>query len=98
MDEDLASVVHGRPFTRNRDASRQVLTELHAVGKVPQSVEPDVGDDLVASGFHNDGTGAGSFHLVGALLVLVSEDVAIVRIPDGKGTYADTRSSGHVAA
>ena len=86
------------PFARNGDARGQVLTELHAVGKVPQSVEPDVGDDLVASGFHNDGTGAGSFHLVGALLVLVSEDVVIVRIPDGKGTYADTRLLGQAAA
>src|ERR1035437_5546749 len=98
VDEDLAPVVQGGPFTRNRDASRQVLTELHAVGKVPQSMESDGGDNLVASGFHNDGTRAGSFHLVGALLVLVSEDVAIVRIPDGKGTYADTRLQGQAAA
>jgi hypothetical protein len=80
------------------DAGRQELTELHAVGKVPQSVESDVGDNLVASGFHNHGTRAGSFNLVGALLALVSVDVAIVRIPDGKGTHADTRSSGQAAA
>jgi hypothetical protein len=43
-----------------------------------------VADDLVAPGFHNDGKRAGSFHLVSALLVLVSEDVAILanEVPD----------------
>ncbi len=98
MDEDLAPVVHRGPLIGNGDAGRQVLTELHAVGKVPQSVESDVSNNLVACGFHNDGTRAGSFHLVGALLALVSVDVVIVRIPDGKGTYADARSSGEAAA
>ncbi len=97
LDEDLAPVVDRGPLTRNGDAGRQVLTERHPVGKIPQCVESDMADDLVASGFHNDGTRAGSFHFVGALLVLVAGDFAIVRIPDGKGTYADTRSSGHTA-
>ena len=62
------------------------------------SKTPDVVDDLVSSGCHNDGKRAGSFHLVGALLVLVSVDFAIVRIPDGKGTYADTRLQGQAVA
>jgi hypothetical protein len=75
-----------------------VLTESQSVGKITQSVEPDVADDLVAPGFHNDGKRAGSFHLVSALLVLVSEDVVILRIPGWKGTYADTRLSGQAAA
>jgi hypothetical protein len=61
-------------------------------------MEPDVADHLVASGFHNDGKRAGSFHFVGALLFLVFEDFAILRIPGGKGTYADTRLLGQVAA
>ena len=91
VDEDLAPVVKRSPFARNRDALREVLTESQSVGKITQCVESDVGDDLVASGFHNDGKRAGSFHLVGALLVLVSDDVAILRIPGWKGTYADTR-------
>jgi hypothetical protein len=46
VDEDLAPVVQKGPLTRNRYASRQVLTELNAVGSVPQSVESDVGDNL----------------------------------------------------
>jgi hypothetical protein len=98
MDEDLAPVVHRGSFAGNRDALRQVLTESQSVGKITQSVEPDVADDLVAPGFHNDGKRAGSFHFVGALLDLVSVDLAILRIPGGKGTYADTRLSGQVAA
>jgi hypothetical protein len=61
-------------------------------------MKSDVADDLVASGFHNDGKRAGSFHFVGALLVLVSDDFAILRIPGGKGTYADARLLGQVAA
>ena len=75
-----------------------MLTKSQPVGKITQCVEPDVTDDLVASGFHNDGKRAGSFHFVGALLVLVPEDFAILRIPGGKGTYADTRLSGQAAA
>jgi len=98
MDEDLAPVVHRGSFAGNRDALRQVLTESQSVGKITKSVEPDVADDLVAPGFHNDGSRAGSFHLVSALLVLVSEAVVILRIPGWKGTYADTRLSGQAAA
>ena len=86
------------PFARNGDARGQVLTESQSVSKITQCVESDMADDLVASGFHNDGKRAGSFHLVGALLVLVSEDFAILRIPGGKGTYADTRLLGQAAA
>ncbi len=76
----------------------EVLTESQPVGKITQCVEPDVGDDLVAPRFHNDGKRAGSFHFVGALLFLVLGDFAILRIPGGKGTYADTRLSGQAAA
>jgi hypothetical protein len=90
--------VQGGAFVRNRDAIGEVLTESQSVGKITQCMDPDVADDLVAPGFHNDGTRAGSFHLVGALLVLVSEDFAILRIPGWKGTYADTRLSGQAAA
>jgi hypothetical protein len=61
-------------------------------------MESDVADDLVAPGFHNDGDGAGNFHFVGALLGLDTDDFAIIRIPGGKGTYADTRLSGQAAA
>jgi hypothetical protein len=98
VDEDLAPVVHRGSLAGNRDALRQVLTESQPVGKIAQCVEPDVGDDLVAPGFHNDGKRAGSFHLVSALLDLVSVDVAILRIPGWKSTYADTRLLGKAAA
>jgi hypothetical protein len=98
MDEDLAPVVQRGSFRGNTDARRQVLAQTQPVGKITKGVETHVANDLVTSGFHNDGDGAGSFHLVGALLVLVSVDLAIVRIPDGKGTYADTRLQGQVAA
>ena len=98
VDEDLAPVVQWGSFDGNRDACREVLTESQSIGKIAQYVEPDVGDDLVAPGFHNDGKRADSFHLVSALLDLVSVDVAILRIPGWKGTYADTRLSGQAAA
>ena len=86
MHEDLAPVVQRGSFARNRYARRKVLAELS-----------DMADDLVASGFHNDGKRAGSFHFVGALLVLVSAAFVIFRIPGGKGTYADTRLPGQMA-
>ena len=66
--------------------------------KSPNAWSPTWADDLVAPRFHNDGKRAGSFHFVGALLLLVLEDFAILRIPGGKGTYADTRLSGQAAA
>lgn len=74
-----------------------MLTESQSIGKITQCVKPDMADDLVASGFHNDGKRAGSFHFVGALLVLVSAAFVIFRIPGGKGTYADTRLPGQMA-
>jgi hypothetical protein len=38
-------------------------------GQIAQCVEPGMANNLVASGFHNDGKRAGSFHFVCALLV-----------------------------
>jgi hypothetical protein len=77
VDEDPAPVVHRGSLTWNRDALRQVLTESQSVGEIAQCMEPDMADDLVASGFHNDEKRAGSYHLVGALLVQVSGDFAL---------------------
>jgi len=85
VDQDLAPVVQRGSFRGNRDARGEVFTEPQSVGKITQCVEPDVGDDLVASRFHNDGKRAGSFHLVDALLGLGSVDVAILRIPGREG-------------
>jgi hypothetical protein len=98
VDQDLAPDGQRGSFGGNRDARGEVFTEPQSVGKITQGVEPDVGHDLVAPRFHNDGKRAGSFHFVGALLFLVLEDFAILRIPGGKGTYADARLSGQAAA
>jgi hypothetical protein len=94
MHQDLAPVVQRGSFGGNRDARGEVFAQSQPVGKITQCVESDVGDDLVAPRFHNDGKRAGSFHFVDALLGLGSGDFAILRIPGGKGMYADTRLSG----
>ena len=72
LDEDLAAVVQRRAFAWNGDAPRRV--HHRAPGgrqKHPRACSPTWATTPVSPRFHNDAKRAGSFHLVGALLVRV---------------------------
>ena len=54
---------------RAGERRRQRFTEAQPVGKSPKGVQPHVGDDPGAAGFHDDATRAGTVHFGSALLV-----------------------------
>ena len=58
----------GERSPRTGIARRERITEPQPVGEGTKSVQPDVGDDTAPTGFHDDATRAGSFHLGSALL------------------------------
>ncbi len=75
VHEHLAAVVQRRALTANGDRGRERITEAQPVGEGTKRVQPDVSDDTRPTGFHDDRSRAGSFHLGSALLVGV--DVAL---------------------
>jgi hypothetical protein len=71
LHQDLAAVMQRGAFAGDPDAGRERISQPELIGEGAERVQPDVGDDLPASGFHHHATGAGSVHLGSALLCWV---------------------------
>ncbi len=69
LNEDLAPIVDREATTGPGDPGRQCITEFQSVGERPERVQSEVGHHAGSTGFHNDATGAVSFHFRSALLV-----------------------------
>ena len=89
--------MHREPLTADRDRGRQRITETQPVGKRPKSVQPDMGDDLLAARFHHHRDGAVTVHLASALLVGSTVGFDNLSFPCQEGIFADARRSAQAA-
>lgn len=98
LEHHLAPVVEGKARRSRRDSIRERRSEPDHVGEAAEGVQTDVGDDLVATGFHRYATRAGNLHLGRALLVWANGASNTAILPHQEGVSAYTRRSVHVVS
>src|SRR6266508_6190551 len=67
LGQDLAPVMQREPLPGDRDPRRQRIAQPQPVGKGAKSMQPDMGDDLLAAPFHHHRDRAVTVHLASAL-------------------------------
>jgi hypothetical protein len=73
LHQHLAPIMQRGPLAGVRNGRRQRIAEPQPVGERPQRVQPNMGDDLVATPFHRHRNRAVTVHLASALQERVSD-------------------------